>query len=81
MSLSGVQGGYVPPEAFDAIASIRSTSPFAAPSASSGGSVADSLDSLMQVVTSPAMNPGDTTDLAILRQLQNAQQSTIDLFA
>lgn len=67
--------------AWDAIASIRSTSPFSAGAASSGSSVADSLDSLMSVVGNPAMQPGDTTDLAILRQVQNAQQSTIDLFA
>ena len=79
--MSGIQGGYVPPEAFDAIASIRTTSPFAASQASSGGSIADSLDALMPTVTSLGMTPGDTTDLAILRQLQNAQQSTIDLFA
>lgn len=79
--MSGVQSGYIPPQAFDAIASIRTTSPFAASPASSGASLADSLDSLMPSVASLGMTPGDTTDLAILRQLQSAQQSTIDLFA
>lgn len=78
--MSGVNGG-IPSAAYDAIASIRSTSPFSAGAASSGRSVADSLDALMPLVGTPATTPGDTTDLAILRQVQSAQQSTIDLFA
>ncbi len=79
--MSGVNGGAIPTAAYDAIASIRSTSPFSAGAASSGSSIADSLDALMPLVGNPATTPGDTSDLAILRQLQNAQQSTIDLFA
>jgi hypothetical protein len=79
--MSGVNGAAMPSAAWDAIASIRSTSPFSAGAPASGGSIADSLDALMPLVGTPATTPGNTTDLAILRQLQNAQQSTIDLFA
>ena len=79
--MSGVNGGAIPTPAYDAIASIRSTSPFSAGAPASGSSIADSLDALMPLLGTPGTTPGDTSDLAILRQLQNVQQSTIDLFA
>jgi hypothetical protein len=84
---------------WNAIASIKSTSPFDDGSDTSTSSVAGEFDSLIDHSAADALD-GDTSsatldpaasttatsgmsasDLALLRQIQNAESSTIDLFA
>lgn len=75
---------------WDAIASIKSTSPFA--SASSGGAgqastVASGFDAMLSgynaqaQLLAAAAAPDAGTTTALLNQLASVQQSTIDLFA
>lgn len=88
MGISGLSGGYASAAAaqaqWDAIASIKSTSPFASQSApSKTSSVADGLDSLMDTYTARVSGAtgGDSGAAAVLERVLDAQRSTIDLFA
>lgn len=69
---------------WDAIASIKSTSPFAAAPASTGTSIAAALDAMLPGYgTAGALASGAAQDsqAQITARVQAAQQSTIDLFA
>lgn len=74
---------------WDAIASIKANSPFAASSAGADAtaSVASGFDAMLSgynaqaQMLAAALAPSDATTTALLNDIAAAQQSTIDLFA
>ncbi|QEC46112.1 hypothetical protein FSW04_25415 [Baekduia soli] len=93
MGISGPSGSFTDPAAaqmqWDAIASIKSVSPFAEPAPAGGaaGGIAAALDSLMPQMPAVAGLAGDGGQAGgaggIDRdgEIRRAQQVTIDLFA
>jgi hypothetical protein len=83
--MNSVTGGFTDPALaqaqWDALASIHATSPFATES-TSGPDVAGAFDSLIDTTAASTTGASaDAAQLAILRRVQDAETSTIDLFA
>ncbi len=67
---------------WDAIASIKSTSPFASPPRTAGSTMAAAFDAMLPGYGTAVADtaPGDAS-AQITERVRDAQQSTIDLFA